>query len=255
MKIEVLGCSGGIGPTHYTTCLRINESILIDAGSGLSNLLPEQYTSIKNIFLTHSHLDHICCLPMFLDGLLDYHTPPIQIHGLPETLNSLKQHIFNWQIWPDFSVIPSQQKPLMRYQALQLGDRYEIDNLFITPVLAKHTVDACGYLLEEKGKRVLFTGDTLYDQHYIDMLNSNLPLDLLIIECAFPNSMDDIATQAGHLTPKTLHQLIAQLSLPPKEVRISHIKPSASKIILSELKAQKHESEFRILETHEKISL
>jgi len=40
---------------------------------------------------------------------------PITLHATAETLNILKQHIFNWLIWPDFSVIPTSDKPFMVY--------------------------------------------------------------------------------------------------------------------------------------------
>lgn len=226
MKIEILGCSGGIGPGQHTTCLRINERILIDAGSGLGNLPAEQHALISDIFITHAHLDHVCFLPMFLDGLFEQHSRPIRVHGLAEVLETLQQHLFNWKLWPDFSALPSHENPLLRYHPLQLNQTVKLDGLKITPVLARHTVSASGYLLEDDNGRVLFSGDTTYDAQYVQLVENSLPLDLLIIECAFPNRLEDLALRAGHLTPSLLGKLLGRLNHPPKHIGITHIKPT-----------------------------
>ena len=63
MKVRVLGCSGGIGGNSLrTTCLAVDDDILIDAGTGAGDLSLEELTRIDHIFITHSHLDHIACL-------------------------------------------------------------------------------------------------------------------------------------------------------------------------------------------------
>jgi ribonuclease BN (tRNA processing enzyme) len=226
LKIEILGCSGGIGPSQHTTCLRINDQMLIDAGSGLGNLPAEQHALISDIFITHAHLDHVCFLPMFLDGLFEQHSRPIRIHGLAGVLETLQQHLFNWKLWPDFSALPSPENPLIRYHLLQLNQTVKLDGLKITPVLARHTVSASGYRLEDDHARMLFSGDTTYDADYLQLIESSLPLDLLIIECAFPDRLEDLALRAGHLTPSLLGKLLGRLSHPPKRIGITHIKPT-----------------------------
>ena len=60
MKVKVLGCSGGIGGKHLrTTSFRVDNDILIDAGTGVGDLSLTELSMIDHIFLTHSHLDHI----------------------------------------------------------------------------------------------------------------------------------------------------------------------------------------------------
>ena len=39
MKVKVLGCSGGIGGNLRTTGFLVDHDILIDAGTGVSDLL------------------------------------------------------------------------------------------------------------------------------------------------------------------------------------------------------------------------
>lgn len=235
MKIDILGCSGGIGPNQYTTCLRINEQMLIDAGSGLGNLPAEQHALISDIFITHAHLDHVCFLPMFLDGMFEQHTCPIRVHGLADVLETLQQHLFNWKLWPDFSALPSPENALISYHPLQLNQTVKLDGLKITPVLARHTVSASGYLLEDDHTRMLFSGDTTYDAQYVELIENSLPLDLLIIECAFPDRLEDLALRAGHLTPSLLGKLLGRLSHPPKRIGITHIKPTLADEVIRDL--------------------
>ena len=57
--LKILGCSGSISKGHRTTSFKINENILIDAGSGVLDLTIDELKKIDHIFITHSHLDHI----------------------------------------------------------------------------------------------------------------------------------------------------------------------------------------------------
>ena len=74
MNIEFLGSNGGIGGSAEfnpgSTCIQVSEGILIDAGTGLAKLTVEQMSKIRHVFLTHAHLDHICCLPLFLANII-----------------------------------------------------------------------------------------------------------------------------------------------------------------------------------------
>ena len=73
MRIRTLGCSGGIGAGSRTSSLLIDNDVLIDAGTGIGDLSLEDLDSIRHVFLTHSHLDHVAGLPMLVDRLFDEH--------------------------------------------------------------------------------------------------------------------------------------------------------------------------------------
>ena len=60
MKLTVLGCAGGIGGRErLTTCLLLDDDILLDAGTGLATLDIDALAKIEHVFLTHTHLDHV----------------------------------------------------------------------------------------------------------------------------------------------------------------------------------------------------
>src|SRR3989338_375436 len=103
MKVKVLGCSGGIGGRHLRpTSLLIDHDILIDAGTGVGDLSLAELAMIDHVFITHSHLDHVACLPFMVDSAWAMRDRPLTIYAIEETLDTLKQHTFNWKIWPDF---------------------------------------------------------------------------------------------------------------------------------------------------------
>ena len=62
----------------------------------------EELGRVRHILLTHGHLDHIAFIPFLVDSVFDALVGnPITIHLQAETLEILREHIFNWRIWPD----------------------------------------------------------------------------------------------------------------------------------------------------------
>ena len=99
MKLRVLGCSGGIGLGLETTSLLLDESVLIDCGTGLGELSLEEMSRLQHVFITHSHLDHIAMLPMLLDTIYDHLVDrPLTLHCKQETYDVMSKHIFNWDV-------------------------------------------------------------------------------------------------------------------------------------------------------------
>src|SRR5947209_14662995 len=99
MKIRILPSSpaeaaGPFGLQPLTTYL-IDDSIAIDAGAiGIALPVADQ-ARITDIIVTHPHLDHVATLPTLLDNVFGQLHRPIQIHGTEQTIEALKQHIFN----------------------------------------------------------------------------------------------------------------------------------------------------------------
>src|SRR5512137_1611420 len=144
MILRVLGCSGGEAEGDRLTGLLVNGAVALDAGSLTGALSIREQVAIRHIFLTHSHLDHICTLPFFTKNIFGHVEVPVEIHALPQTLDALRRHLFNDELWPDFSVIPSPDKPLIRYSEITPGATYEVEGLRITPVMVNHLVPCVG---------------------------------------------------------------------------------------------------------------
>lgn len=231
MRIKVLGCSGGIGPGLRTTSLLLDDEILIDAGTGVGDLSLTQQRRIRRVFLTHSHLDHVCGLAFMADNLFDLIDEPISVHAIRETLQTLRDHIFNWKIWPDFSVLPDESQPLLRWSELAIEEKIDLGNeRTITPFRVLHTVPANGYAIEGRTGTLAFTGDTYADDALWNFLNGLPRLDKLIIEIAFPDKEAALGYASKHFTPELLGRELRKLEHRPK-LYLTHHKPGTNAAI------------------------
>lgn len=235
MKLRILGCSGGIGSGLRTTSMLLDQDILIDAGTGVGDLSLEALSQIDHIFLSHSHLDHITSIPFILDTVSFLRNRPLTIYALAETVEVLKQHIFNWKIWPDFSQIPNPQQPSMQYQIVSLGETVNLNGREITVLPANHVVPAAGYQLNSGQSSLVFTGDTTSQEVFWEKLNKINNLKYLIIETAFPNADKELAILSKHLCPSMLATELSKLKHKP-EIYISHLKPGESELTMQQVK-------------------
>ena len=239
MKIRVLGCSGGIGPDLRTTSILIDDDVLIDCGSGVGDLSMDEMSRIRHIFITHGHLDHIAFLPFLVDSAFETLVDnPITIHIQNETLSMLREYIFNWKIWPDFAKLPNEENPVIRYNVLTQCEDLIIDNRIFQAIPVTHTQKAVGYRVESaSGNSFAITGDTKSTDQFWDVLNSYSSLDLLFIECAYPDHEKEISNIAGHHRPETLANDLNKLNH-ATELYIMHLKPGMEDQIISEIKGR-----------------
>lgn len=237
MQVRVLGCSGAIARDCRTTSFLIDGRILIDAGTGVGDLTLDEMQAVDDVFLTHSHLDHIAALPMMLDAVASRRAEPLRLHALPDTIAALQQHIFNDVIWPDFSRIPSQTRPFVRYQPLQMGQCLQVAGVDIEVLPARHTVPAVGYAARGDTGWWVFSGDTGGHCPEFWQRVNQLPLAALVIETAFSNREGTLARLAQHLAPHTLAQELAQLAPGQRcPIYITHTKPSETDLIMQEIR-------------------
>lgn len=237
MKVRVLGCSGAIAKGCRTTSFLMDESVLIDAGTGVGDLTLDEMRKIDHVYLTHSHLDHIAALPLMLDAVSSLRQTPVQIHALPQTLEVLSKHIFNNVIWPDFSSIPSAASPFMRFCPLHVGEQRATAGVVVEALPAVHTVPAVGYAVRGQDRKEwwVFSGDTERNPAFWDWIN-RMPVCQLVMETAFSDRESSLAATSLHLSPTTLALELAQLrSDRAFPIYISHTKPSETSLIMEEI--------------------
>ncbi|WP_422844579.1 3',5'-cyclic-nucleotide phosphodiesterase [Acidovorax sp. M2(2025)] len=236
MKVRVLGCSGAIAKDCRTTAFLIDDSILIDAGTGVGDLTLDEMRKIDHVFLTHSHLDHVAALPLMLDAVGSLRSAPVQIHALPATVEALRAHVFNNVIWPDFEAIPSQKQPFMRFSPLAAGEQRSVAGLLVEALPAVHTVPALGYAVRGDAGWWAFTGDTERNPAFWARVNT-LPLAMLVIETAFSQREAALAHRALHLAPRTLLEELRSFQQPGCGIYITHAKPAETEVIAEEIRA------------------
>ena len=108
------------------------------------------------------------------------------------------------------------------------------------------TLVAVGYILEEPGCSVVFSGDTAQTERLWQLANQLTNLKAVFIETSFPNRMQGIADVSGHYTPRTLREELPKLAhAVPKFVY--HIKPRFYEEVVGELKSM-HIPDLHIVE-------
>ncbi len=235
MKARILGCSGGIGGRHLrTTSILVNHDVLIDAGTGVADLSLAELALIDHVFLTHSHLDHIAALPLMIDTVGDMRDKPLIVHATDAVLQIVRNHIFNWAVWPDFSEIPSVEAPFLKFHTIRLGQKIKVGGLTVTPVPAEHTVPAVGYHLDSGEASLVFSGDTTVSDRFWPVVNKIGNLRHLIIECAFSNREERLARLSKHLCPDMLAAELLKLER-DCEIHITHLKPGQSELTMGEI--------------------
>ena len=225
MRLRVLGCSGGIGGRHLrTTSFLVDGDVLIDAGTGVGDLTLAELSQIDHVFVTHSHLDHVGSIPFMVDTVGGMRSRPLIVHATQPTIEILRNHLFNWSIWPDFAEIPSPQAPFLRYEEIELGKPVTLAGRRFTPIPARHTVPAVGYHLDSGAASLVFTGDTGPNDALWQTVNRIANLKFLIIETAFSNKERQLAEVSRHLCPQMLAEELGKLER-NAEIYITHLKP------------------------------
>lgn len=251
MKIRVLGCSGGVSRGLATTSFLIDDDILIDAGTGVCNLSLSAMRKIRHIFITHSHLDHIASIPLLADTLFDDLVGnPLIVHAQRNTIKVLREHVFNWSIWPDFTELPHKTNAVLKFQGMKASEVSEIDGRKIEMITVNHAVPGVGYRIESKGKSFAFSGDTTNNENLWAVLNKHKKLDLLFVESAFANKDIELSKAAFHYCPELLARDLPKLMMRKKpQVCISHLKPGEEKTIMKECRAALPEWDLHQLKT------
>jgi ribonuclease BN (tRNA processing enzyme) len=234
MKLRVLGCSGGIGGDLRTTSLLLDHDTLIDAGTGVGDLSINELAQIDHVFVTHSHMDHVTSIPFIVDTVGWMRGKPLAVHATQETLAILKEHLFNWKLWPDFSRIPDAKNPVMRFETVAVGGTVALSGRRITPLPANHVVPAVGYHLDSGKASLAYTGDTTSNDALWPVLNGIANLKYLIIETALSDRERELARASKHLCPSLLSEELSKLKLTP-EIYITHLKPRESELIMQQI--------------------
>jgi len=249
MQLRILGCSGGIGGDLRTTSMLLDHDTLIDAGTGVGDLSINELAQIDHVFVTHSHMDHVGSIPFIVDTVGWMRDRPLTIHATQETLAILREHLFNWKLWPDFSQIPSAKNPVMRYEAVSLGRTVALDGRRITPLPANHVVPAVGYHLDSGKASLVFTGDTTTNDALWPVVNQIANLKYLIIESALSDREREMARLSKHLCPSLLAEELAKLKLAP-EIYVTHLKPRESELIMQQIAVTVKERRLRMLQNN-----
>jgi cAMP phosphodiesterase len=221
------------------TCFLIDESVAVDAGSIALALTTEQRQKVRDIIVTHPHMDHIASLPIFIDDLFETLKKPVRIYATQEVIDLLERDIFNWNVYPRFSELKNEFGPVMEYVPIPKGEAFKVGHLTVTAVAVNHIVPTVGLVVSDGKSTVAFSSDTSETDEFWSVVNRVPRIDALLIEASFPNSMANLAEVSRHYTPASLQRDLRKLNHNGLDILAVHIKPAYRQMVIDELEALK----------------
>lgn len=253
MRLRILGCAGGSAPGALLSCYLLDDVLAIDAGALTTALeLPEQ-RRVQDVLLTHGHLDHVWTLPLFLANRFGGAPVPCRLYGSSFTLETVRQHLFNDRVWPDFTEAVRESVPLVQFKPVDPGAAAHILDYEVHAVPLVHAVPCQGYLVRRAGRSLLVCGDTYGTDGLWAFANEAKDLGALIVECSFPNRYEGLARASLHLTPRMLGTELKKLRA-KVPVLITHIKPEDKAEVVREIEGVK-DPRVRILQQGETVEV
>ena len=186
-----------------TSCIevRCGEQLLVfDAGTGIRNLAKSLRTTKAlnlDLFLTHTHFDHVCGFPFFDPAF----SPETRLniwagHLLPEhNIREVLENMMKGPLWP---VQLEHMSGDIKFHDFTAGEVLTPkEEIVIRTCSLNHANRATGYRIEYQGNSVCYVTDT---EHFPDKLNENIVelirnSDFFIYDCTYteeeyPNHVD-----------------------------------------------------------------
>lgn len=241
MKIQLLPSSfdesGRATPDQRLSCFLVDDRVAIDAGSIAIALDGAQRQSVRDVIVTHPHMDHIATLPIFVDDLFAALEEPVRVHATEEVIGLLKRDVFNGTVYPPFHEFSNSRTRVLEYVPFAIGEVFKAAHLNVRAVAVKHIVPTVGLILTDGGANVAFSSDTAETEEFWRVANELPRLDALLIEASFPDSLAKLAEISGHLTPESLGREVAKLRHEDCEILVMHLKPAYRETLIKELEA------------------
>jgi cAMP phosphodiesterase len=190
---------------------------------------------VRDVIVTHPHMDHIASLPIFVDDLFGELTEPIRIHGTAEVIDLLERDVFNDNVYPKFAALRNQHGAVMKYVPFKVGEEFSVAHLRVTAVDVNHIVPTVGLLVSDGKSTVAFSSDTAETSALWKLINRAPRLDALFIELF--HSMRTLAEASKHLTPEMVAQELAKMTHNGMDVLAVHLKPAYRQTQIEELNA------------------
>jgi ribonuclease BN (tRNA processing enzyme) len=190
MKLVLLGTTGYHPNDHrHTACMMLPESgVVLDAGTAMFRVRDYLATDTLDIFLTHSHLDHVVGLSFLFDVLVDRQVDHVTVHAQREKIAAIQNHLFAPELFP--ARVPAEFRAIVEKVHLPDGG-------VVTHFPLEHPGGALGYRLDWPGRSLAYVTDTTArpDADYLQHIRG---VDVLIHECYFTDEHRDWAAKTGH---------------------------------------------------------
>lgn len=236
MRLTVLG-TGTIAFSPHRSCASYyveagSARVLMDCGAGTSRRVAElgiAWQDITHVALTHFHIDHHQDLPSILFawryGQLPPRSAPLDIIG-PEGTRLLIERLAaaygEWVLSPGYEV---------RITEIAPGGSFDLGGAGLACTKVPHTAESIAYSITQAGRRLVYSGDTGFDEAFASWARG---CDTLVLECSLPQSMAIVE----HLTPEQCGE-IARLA-EPRQLVLTHLYPPVESVDIRSVVSEKY---------------
>lgn len=239
MRIRLLPSSAGReSQLQCLTSFLIDDLIAIDGGSIGFALQPGEFEIVHNIIVTHGHADHTASLPIYVAEAFNLLEQPITIFGSDEVISTLRKHVFNDHVWPNFEQIElnNGSGPTIEFHELHARQKINISGIDVTPIPVNHLVPTFGLLVRNSSVAVAFTSDTYTTDEIWKAAREIDELKAVFVDVSFPNELGELAEASKHLTPELLWSELGKLDR-KVDVFAVHIKPTNRETVIEQIEA------------------
>jgi ribonuclease BN (tRNA processing enzyme) len=177
--------------------------------------LDVDWWGVTHVALTHFHADHIADLPTLVFAWRHARIParsaPLEVIGPPGTgalIERMAAAFGEWLAAPGFPLAVRELAP---------DERIELEGgVALAARKVPHTEESVAYAVERGGRRIVYTGDTGFDEALGEWAAG---ADVLLAECSLP---DEMAVPI-HLTPAECGRIAARAN--PALLALTHLYP------------------------------
>ncbi|HJQ30943.1 MAG TPA: 3',5'-cyclic-nucleotide phosphodiesterase [Pyrinomonadaceae bacterium] len=241
MRVKLLpstiDAEGRASPEQRLSCFVVDGRVAIDGGSIAVGLSDGERGVVRDVVVTHPHMDHIATLPIYVDDLFGSLEEPVRVHATEEVCELLARDVFNGTVYPPFQDFHNGRTRVMEFVTFRPGEEFRVAHLTLKAVPVTHIVPTVGLVFTDGERTVAFSSDTSATEEFWHLVNREQRVDALLIEASFPNSLAKLAETSGHLTPDALGRELKKLAHRDLEILAVHLKPSFRQQLIAELEA------------------
>ena len=241
MKIKLLPSTidpvGCVSPEQRLSCFVVDGRVCLDAGTIAIGLCAEERERVRDVIVTHPHMDHVATLPIFVDDLFGFLEEPVRVHATREVCALLERDVFNGTVYPPFQNFDNGRTRVMQFVPFEVGEEFPVAHLRVKAVPVSHIVPTVGLVINDGVRTLAFSSDTSATEEFWRVVNREPRLDALLIEASFPNSLRKLAEVSGHLTPEGVAAELRKLAHGEIDILAMHLKPSFRQQLIEELGA------------------
>src|SRR3954462_1946527 len=168
---RTIDAEGRAAPEHRLSCFLIDGRVAIDAGSIAIGLDDAERGTVRDVILTHPHMDHIATLPIFIDDLFGSLEEPVRVHATEDVCEMIVRDVFNGTVYPPFQDFDNGRTRVMQFVPFRACEEFRVAHLRVKAVPVNHIVPTVGLVITDGATTAAFSGATAATDEFWRLIN------------------------------------------------------------------------------------